>query len=77
VALLGWGSLLWDVRLEFDYEHVPWNNDGPTVPLEFSRISTTRACAPTLVIDPERVQRDHYLQRFNRHAGETRQRSQS
>ncbi len=56
VVLLGWGSLLWDPRREFDEQHGAWNNEGPTVPLEFSRISTTRGGALTLVIDAEHGQ---------------------
>lgn len=37
IALLGWGSLLWDKRPEFDEYHEPWQFDGPELPLEFSR----------------------------------------
>jgi hypothetical protein len=51
-AILGWGSLLWDKRPEFDQCHGPWNCDGPVLPLEFSRISESRLRALTLVIDP-------------------------
>ena len=53
ICLLGWGSLLWDKRPEFDVFHGPWEKDGPTLKLEFSRISRkTRLGALTLVIDP-------------------------
>ena len=51
IAILGWGSLLWDKRPEFDEHHDPWRFDGPELPLEFSRISTSRKGALTLVID--------------------------
>lgn len=51
IAILGWGSLLWDTRPEFDLHHSPWEQDGPTLPIEFSRISETRGGALTLVID--------------------------
>lgn len=51
IALLGWGSLLWDKRPEFDDYHGPWLPDGPMLPLEFSRVSTSRQGALTLVID--------------------------
>lgn len=52
IALLGWGSLLWDKRPEFDEHHGAWQFDGPELPLEFSRISTkSRNGALTLVID--------------------------
>ena len=53
VALLGWGSLLWDKDEEFDDRHGRWRHDGPTLKLEFSRISKTRGGALTLVIDAE------------------------
>ncbi len=48
IAVLGWGSLVWDPRglpLKGD-----WQIGGPTLPIEFSRIS--RDCRLTLVIDP-------------------------
>lgn len=53
IALLGWGSLLWDTDEQFDNRHVQWRRDGPTLKLEFSRISKTRGGALTLVIDSE------------------------
>ena len=53
VALLGWGSLLWDQDAEFDDRHRRWCHDGPTLKLEFSRISEKRRGALTLVIDSE------------------------
>ena len=52
IAILGWGSLLWDKRPEFDEHHEPWRFDGPELLLEFSRISTSRKGALTLVVDP-------------------------
>lgn len=51
IALLGWGSLLWEkglLRLETN-----WMPGGPVLPIEFSRVSKSRAGALTLVIDPE------------------------
>ena len=52
ICILGWGSLIWDTRPEFDDHHGPWKLDGPTVKLEFSRVSESRLKALTLVIDP-------------------------
>lgn len=52
IAILGWGSLLWDERPEFDDHHAPWEVDGPELNIEFSRVSKTRGGALTLVIDP-------------------------
>ncbi len=51
VALLGWGSLLWDGGPAFDVQHDPWRCDGPTLKIEFSRISASRGGALTLAID--------------------------
>jgi len=52
IALLGWGSLLWDKSdREFDKHHSGWMFDGPVLKLEFSRKSTKRLNALTLVID--------------------------
>lgn len=52
IAILGWGSLLWDQKPEFDKHHGPWESDGPELMIEFSRVSQTRNGALTLVIDP-------------------------
>ena len=51
IAILGWGSLIWDVRPDFDRHHHLWEFDGPSLPLEFARVSKTRAGALTLVLD--------------------------
>lgn len=56
IAILGWGSLLWDTEngIEFDKWHDPWVlDDGPTLNIEFSRISEKRLGALTLVIDEQ------------------------
>lgn len=51
IAILGWGSLLWDKRPEFDKQHEEWQLDGPSLEIEFSRVSGTRNGALTLVLD--------------------------
>ena len=53
IAILGWGSLLWDENEAFDSQHLEWLPDGPNLNLEFSRISKKRGGGLTLVIDPE------------------------
>lgn len=53
IALLGWGSLLWEGGNTFDEWHEPWQCDGPSLRIEFSRVSCSRGGALTLVIDPE------------------------
>lgn len=52
IAILGWGSLLWDARPDFDEQHAPWKLNGPALKVEFSRVSKYRKGALTLVIDP-------------------------
>ena len=48
IAFLGWGSLIWDPRnLRTKGE---WKNDGPSLPIEFMRLSSRRRI--TLVIYP-------------------------
>ncbi len=53
IAVLGWGSLLWEGGPNFDEWHEPWQYDGPSIKLEFSRVSERRLGALTLVIDSE------------------------
>lgn len=39
IAILGWGSLIWQPKeLEFN-KTFGWNEDGPILPIEFARIS--------------------------------------
>lgn len=39
IAILGWGSLIWQPKeLALD-KTFGWKNDGPTLPIEFARIS--------------------------------------
>ncbi len=53
IAILGWGSLLWDRQPDFDEQRrsLNWEPDGPTLKIEFSRVSDKRGGALTLVID--------------------------
>ena len=53
IAILAWGSLLWDEAPDFDRWRERWCFDGPVLKLEFSRISKGRMGALTLVVDPE------------------------
>src|SRR5713226_4147257 len=53
IAILAWGSLLWEGGLQFDSWHHAWQYDGPTLKIEFSRVSKRRLGALTLVIDPD------------------------
>jgi hypothetical protein len=51
IAILGWGSLLWDRKPEFGKWHDDWRADGPLLKLEFSRMSATRLGTLTLAVD--------------------------
>lgn len=51
IAILGWGSLLWESAPEFDRWHDQWRPNGPLLKLEFSRVSSSRQGVLTLVID--------------------------
>ena len=61
IAILGWGSLLWENSTEkakkfnahVDSWKSPPDNEGPSLRIEFSRISRTRMGALTLVLDYE------------------------
>lgn len=48
IAIIGWGSLIWDPRELPHYG--PWRQGGPKLPIEFSRVSKDGRL--TLVIDP-------------------------
>lgn len=50
-AILGWGSLTWDQH-ELPKRSGDWQTGGPELKLEFSRVSSSRSRALTLVIDP-------------------------
>jgi hypothetical protein len=56
ITILAWGSLIWDPDDAFDKQHDEWLCDGPTLKLEFSRVSDKRLGALTLVIDAEHGQ---------------------
>ena len=52
IAILGWGSLVWEAGGSFDeWREEKWKLDGPKLRLEFSRVSSRRFGALTLIID--------------------------
>lgn len=53
IAILCWGSLIWDTQDKFDKHLHEWRAGGPNLMLEFSRVSETRNKALTLVLDIE------------------------
>lgn len=54
IAVIGWGSLLWDLDDLAPKIEGPWlMRAGPALPFEFSRISPKRQLALVLCLDPE------------------------
>ena len=54
IAILGWGSLIWDRNHKFVDLHKDWQLGGPLLKLEFSRVSVkARPGVLTLVIDAQ------------------------
>ena len=49
IAVIGWGSLVWDPR-DLDIE-LTWCQDGPRLPVEFSRVSLDSRLTLVLVED--------------------------
>ena len=54
IAILGWGSLLWDLETLAPHVTGGWQHrHGPRLPMEFSRISPKRKMGLVLCLDPE------------------------
>ncbi|MCP9290568.1 hypothetical protein [Gracilimonas sediminicola] len=53
IVILGWGSLIYEPRELSEQIIGTWIEDGPKLPIEFSRVSSSRKKALTLVIDPD------------------------
>lgn len=54
IAILGWGSLLWDLDDLAPKVAGPWAmRAGPRLPMEFSRISAKRKLGLVLCLDPD------------------------
>jgi hypothetical protein len=53
IAIIGWGSLLWDLENLAPHVVGGWSSGGgPRLPLEFSRVSPKRKLGLVVVIDP-------------------------
>lgn len=53
-AVLGWGSLIWDLDNLAPHVRLPWAmGAGPRLPMEFSRISAKRKMGLVVCLDPE------------------------
>ena len=54
IAILGWGSLIWDLDDLAAKVSGPWQiRAGPRLPMEFSRVSAKRLQALAVCLDPE------------------------
>ncbi len=54
IAVLGWGSLIWDLDDLAPLVAPPWRlAEGPRLPMEFSRVSPKRMRSLVVVLDPE------------------------
>lgn len=53
-AVLGWGSLIWDLEILTPHVRLPWaRSGGPRLPVEFSRISPKRKNGLVLCLDAD------------------------
>ena len=53
-AILGWGSLLWDLDILSPHVRGDWRmGQGPALPMEFTRISPKRKHGLVVCLDPE------------------------
>ena len=53
IAIIGWGSLIWDLENLVPHVHGSWQmRKGPELPLEFSRVSPKRKKALAVCVDP-------------------------
>lgn len=54
IAIIGWGSLIWDLEILESQVDPRWQRGaGPVLPLEFSRVSPKRKRALALIVDPD------------------------
>jgi hypothetical protein len=54
IAVIGWGSLIWDLDDLAPKVAGDWVMEGgPSLPLEFSRVSPKRAMSLVVVVDPD------------------------
>lgn len=55
-AVLGWGSLIWDLGTLAPHVRLPWvMQAGPRLPMEFSRVSAKRRMGLVVCLDPAGV----------------------
>lgn len=53
-AIIGWGSLIWDLEILAPHVDLPWQmSAGPCLPMEFSRVSAKRKMGLAVCLDAE------------------------
>ena len=54
IAILGWGSLIWDIEILAPHVTGAWRmSGGPELPMEFSRVSAKRKMGLAVCLDPQ------------------------
>lgn len=54
IAILGWGSLIWDLEVLEPHVHADWlMHHGPHLPMEFTRVSAKRKMGLAVCLDPD------------------------
>ena len=54
IAILGWGSLIWDIEILAPHVTGAWQmSGGPDLPMEFSRVSAKRKMGLAVCLDPQ------------------------
>lgn len=67
IAILGWGSLIWDPRnleIENSQGRSGWIDDGPMLPIEFARISNNGRLTLVIVPGNKEVQTLYTISKF-------------
>ena len=67
IAILGWGSLIWDPRnleIENSQGRNGWIDDGPMLPIEFARISNNGRLTLVIVPGNKEVQTLYTISKF-------------
>ncbi len=64
IAILGWGSLIWQPK-ELNYnKEFYWKDDGPSLPIEFARISNNGRLTLVITQDDTEVQTLYTLSNY-------------
>lgn len=65
IAILGWGSLIWDSQnLNFNTQ-IDWQSNGPILPIEFARISNNGRLTLVITSNGTNVETLYAISNFN------------